>query len=143
MIISHADFLSSLGPLQTLRQNQGHTVATIDVQDLYDEFNFGVKSPYALKKFLQTAKAQWSLKPHFVLLVGDATFDPRNYLGVGEDDFVPTYLIDTQLLETASDDWFADFDLRWLAGNGGGPIASTNRQRCQHVGQPHRELRDL
>ena len=114
VIISHADFLSSLGALQTLRQNQGHTVAIIDVQDLYDEFNFGVKSPYALKKFLRTAKAQWSLTPHFVLLVGDATFDPRNYLGVGEDDFVPTYLIDTQLLETASDDWFADFDLDGL-----------------------------
>ena len=114
VIISHADFLSSLGPLQTLRQNQGHTVATIDVEDLYDEFNFGVKSPYALKRFLQTANAQWTLKPHFVLLVGDATFDPRNYLGVGEDDFVPTYLIDTQLLETASDDWFADFDLDGL-----------------------------
>jgi hypothetical protein len=111
VIISHAEFLSSLGPLQTLRQNQGHTVASVDVQDLYDEFNFGVKSPYALKNFLQTAKAQWSLKPHFVLLVGDATFDPRNYLGVGEDDFVPTYLIDTQFLETASDDWFADFKL--------------------------------
>jgi len=109
VIISHADFLSSIGPLQTLRQKQGHTVAAINVQNLYDEFNFGIKSPYALKSFLQTAKAEWSLKPHFVLLVGDATFDPRNYLGVGEDDFVPTYLIDTQLLETASDDWFADF----------------------------------
>ena len=114
VMISNADFLSSLGPLQRLRQDQGHTVAIINVQDLYDEFNFGVKSPYALKKFLQTAKAQWSLKPHFVLLVGDATFDPRNYLGVGEDDLVPTYLIDTQLLETASDDWFADFDLDGL-----------------------------
>ena len=114
VIISHADFQSSLDPLQMLRQDQGHAVANIDVQDLYDEFNFGVKSPYALKKFLQTAKAQWSLKPHFVLLVGDATFDPRNYLGVGEDDFVPTYLVDTQLLETASDDWFADFDLDGL-----------------------------
>jgi len=114
VIISHADFLSSLGPLQMLRRNQGHTVATVNVQDLYDEFNFGVKSPYALKTFLQVAKAQWSLKPHFVLLVGDATLDPRNYLGVGEDDFVPTYLIDTQLLETASDDWFADFDLDGL-----------------------------
>jgi Peptidase family C25 len=114
VIISHANFLSSLGSLETLRQNQGHTVATINAQDLYDEFNFGVKSPYAIKKFLQTAKARWSLKPHFVLLVGDATFDPRNYLGVGEDDFVPTYLIDTQLLETASDDWFADFQLDGL-----------------------------
>jgi len=111
VIISHADFISSLSPLWRLRQDQGHTVATVNVRDLYDEFNFGAKSPYALKRFLQTAKAHWSLKPHFVLLVGDATFDPRNYLGVGDDDFVPTYLIDTQLLETASDDWFADFDL--------------------------------
>jgi hypothetical protein len=110
VIISHADFISSLSPLQRLRQDQGHTVATVNVQDLYDEFNFGAKNPYALKRFLRTAKAHWSLKPHFVLLVGDATFDPRNYLGVGDDDFVPTYLIDTQLLETASDDWFADFD---------------------------------
>ena len=115
VIISHADFLSSLSRLQTLRQNQGHAVATIDVQDLYDEFNFGVKSPYALKKFLRSAKERWSLTPHFVLLVGDATFDPRNYLGVGEDDFVPTYLIDTQLLETASDDWFADSKLDGLS----------------------------
>lgn len=110
VMISNADFLSSLGPLQRLRQDQGHTVAIINVQDLYDEFNFGVKSPFALKEFLRTAKAEWSLKPHFVLLVGDATFDPRNYLGVGDDDFVPTYLVDTQWLETASDDWFADFD---------------------------------
>ena len=111
VIISHADFISSLGPLRRLRQDQGHTVTTVNIQDLYDEFNFGAKSPYALKRFLGTARAHWSLKPHFVLLVGDATFDPRNYLGVGDDDFVPTYLIDTQLLETASDDWFADFDL--------------------------------
>jgi hypothetical protein len=111
VIISQADFISSLSPLRRLRQDQGHTVATVNVQDLYDEFNFGAKSPYALKRFLRTANAHWSLKPHFVLLVGDATFDPRDYLGVGDDDFVPTYLIDTQLLETASDDWFADFDL--------------------------------
>jgi hypothetical protein len=84
-------------------------VAVIDIDDLYDEFNFGEKSPYALKAFLTTAKAKWSLKPHFVLLVGDATYDPRNYLGVGNFDLIPTYLVDTALLETASDDWFADF----------------------------------
>jgi len=42
--------------------------------------------------------------------VGDASFDPRNYLGLGAVDLVPTKLVDTALLETASDDWFADLD---------------------------------
>jgi hypothetical protein len=109
VMISHADFVGSLGPLVTLHQGEGRRVAVIDVEALYDEFNFGEKSPYAVKTFLSTATAQWQRKPRFVLLVGDATFDPRNYLGAGNFDFVPTYLVDTALLETASDDWFADF----------------------------------
>ena len=110
VIIGHASLLASAGPLATLRQSQGHKVALVDVQDLYDEFNFGVKSPYALKTFLATAKANWSRKPHFVLLLGNGTFDPRNYLGTTVPDLLPVKLVDTQLLETASDDWFADFN---------------------------------
>jgi hypothetical protein len=109
VMISHADFLESLTPLVTLHRAEGRKVAVIDVEDLYDEFNFGHKTPYAIKSFLKTAQARWTLKPHFVLLMGDATFDPRNYLGAGDFDFVPTYLLGTQFLETASDDWFADF----------------------------------
>ena len=35
--------------------------------------------------------------------------DPRNYLGQGNWDYVPTKLVETTYLETASDDWFADF----------------------------------
>ena len=46
-----------------------------------------------------------------MLLVGDATFDPRNFLGLGDFDFVPTRLIDTASMETASDDWFVDADV--------------------------------
>jgi hypothetical protein len=45
-----------------------------------------------------------------VLLVGDASFDPRNYLGYGSLDFVPTKLVETVQLETASDDWFVDLN---------------------------------
>ena len=48
--------------------------------------------------------------PRFVLLVGDASFDPRNFLGQGDFDFAPTKLIDTQQMETASDDWFVDWN---------------------------------
>ena len=85
-------------------------MALIDVEDLYDEFSFGVKTPQAMKDFLIQTRAFWGKAPGFVLLVGDATFDPRNYLGLGSYDFVPTKLIDTAYLETASDDWFVDFN---------------------------------
>ena len=109
VIVTHQDFIDSLGPLKSLRESQGWSVAIIDVQDIYDEFNFGGKSPQALKDFLRRARASWQGPPKFVLLVGDASFDYRNYLGLGDFDFVPTKLIDTDYLETASDDWFVDF----------------------------------
>jgi hypothetical protein len=85
-------------------------VALVDVEDIYDEFSFGTKNPKAIKDFLTLAKANWRKAPRFVLLVGDASFDPRNYLGLGDFDFLPTKLIDTVYLETASDDWFVDFN---------------------------------
>ena len=67
----------------------------MDVEDVYDEFSFGAKDFRALKDFLKHAKENWVKAPRFVLLVGDATFDPRNYLGLGDFDYVPTRLIDT------------------------------------------------
>jgi len=36
--------------------------------------------------------------------------DPRNYMGMGSVDFVPTKSIATYYLKSASDDWFADFN---------------------------------
>ena len=44
------------------------------------------------------------------MLLGDASVDPRNYLGMGTFDYVPTKLVRTSLLRTASDDWFTDFN---------------------------------
>lgn len=48
-------------------------------------------------------------------MAADASYDPKNYLGLGDSDLVPTKLLDTQLMETASDDWFADFNDDGLA----------------------------
>ena len=109
VIISHASFIDSVKPLKILREAQGLTVALINVEDLYGGFGFGNKSPQALKDFLLRARVNWQKPPRFVLLVGDASMDPRNYLGLGNFDLIPTKLIDTAYLETASDDWFVDF----------------------------------
>ena len=56
------------------------------------------------------ARATWVKAPRYLLLVGDASYDPRNYEGGGNFDLVPTKLIDTLFMETGSDDTLTDFD---------------------------------
>jgi MYXO-CTERM domain-containing protein len=110
VILSHAAFLAAAQALAQRRRQEGWTVAVIDLQDVYDEFGGGDKTAFAIRDFLQYAHEGWRIPPGFVLLVGDASFDPRNFLGQGDFDFAPTKLIDTQEMETASDDWFVDWN---------------------------------
>jgi hypothetical protein len=110
LLITRRELAGAVNPLVLLRQSQGLSVAVIDVDDLYDEFNFGNKSPQAVKDFVDTWLSTWKSKPRFLLFVGDASHDPRNYLGFGDLDLVPSRLLDTAYMEAPSDDWFADED---------------------------------
>ncbi|HKP87851.1 MAG TPA: C25 family cysteine peptidase [Blastocatellia bacterium] len=110
IIITRREFADALRPLVSLRQRQGLSVAVVDIEDIYDEFGFGQKSPFAMRDFLSVAKSSWKRKPQYVLFAADASYDPKNYLGQGDSDLVPTRLIDTLFMETASDDWFSDFN---------------------------------
>ena len=115
LIITRRDLFSSLNTLKNHRTSQGLSVALIDIEDIYDEMSYGHKSPQAVKDFLGFAKSTWKRSPRYVLFAGDSSLDPRNYLGIGDHDIVGTRLIDTQNMETASDDWFADFNDDGLA----------------------------
>jgi hypothetical protein len=121
VVLTYPDFLAQIQPLAALHQQQGKSVALLDVNAIYDEFNFGERTPDAIKQFLKTATDAWRIKPHYLLLAGDASVDPRNYLGFGFFDFVPTKIIVTAELKTASDDWFSDFT------NTGFPTIATGR----------------
>jgi len=115
-LIVTASFLrDSLAPLITAREAHGWNVEVVDVEDLYDEFSYGVHGPEAIKVFLERANVQWVLKPRYVIFAGDASYDPRNYEGHGNADFVPTKLVDATYNETASDDWLTDFDDNGIA----------------------------
>jgi uncharacterized repeat protein (TIGR01451 family) len=110
VVISHPDFVASLAPFVALRQQQGRQVSVVTTDQLYDAFNFGERTPFAIRSYLQQLSSDPTQAPQAVLFVGDASLDPRNYLGLGDFDFVPTRIIETQAFKTASDDWFTDFD---------------------------------
>ncbi|HEX7829310.1 MAG TPA: C25 family cysteine peptidase, partial [Thermoanaerobaculia bacterium] len=109
VIITNRAFASAAKTLADARNAQSIETVVIDVDDLYDEYTFGVRSPDAIRSFLQNAKSSWRKAPKYAVLLGDASIDPRNYLGLGSFDFVPTKLVATNYIKTASDGWFADF----------------------------------
>jgi uncharacterized repeat protein (TIGR01451 family) len=109
VVITHPDFESALGPLVRLHESRGQSVEVVTIDEVFDAFNYGERSPFAIRDFLQNAESRWSRKPQYLLLVGDASLDPRNYLGLGDFDFVPTRIIETAAFKTATDDWFSDF----------------------------------
>lgn len=110
ILITHADFYTSVLPLADYRASQGMRVKVVDVEDIYDEFNHGIVSPTAIHDFLAYAYSHWwPPAPTYVLLVGDATFDPRDYWGLKDKQFIPAYLVpevDPFLGETAAENRF-------------------------------------
>lgn len=110
VIITHGGFAQQVAPLAARRSAEGMEVKVVDVEDLYDEFSYGAHAPQAVRDFLAWTKANWEKAPAYVLLVGDGSYDPRDYFGRGRYDLVPSKLVDAGAMETASDDWFADFD---------------------------------
>jgi hypothetical protein len=109
IIIAHSDFLDALLPLKSLRESEGLAVELVEVTDIYDEFNYGLFDPGAIRSFLEHTYWEWhDPAPAYVLLVGDASYDYRGNIPGSNPNYVPTHLFVSQsdYLQTATDDWF-------------------------------------
>jgi len=79
IMIAHRSLLEQTLRLAEFHRGRGLSVAVVDVQDIYDEFNFGVLDPRSIKEFLQYAHLNWQAPaPRFVLFAGDASWDFKN-----------------------------------------------------------------
>jgi hypothetical protein len=93
LIVSHPKFIAQSNQLAAYRSSANRLAArVVDVYTIYDEFNDGIKSPDAIRRFLQYADTNWTApKPAFVLLFGDGTNDPMKRLTESiMDDYIPT-----------------------------------------------------
>jgi hypothetical protein len=111
--------LQALVDQRTATDAQNLETAVIDVQDVYDEFSYGIEEPEALRRFLAHAIGDgappcspgWSPAPSYVLLLGDGTWDHKNNYGYDPPrQLMPTYMFDitanTQFGHYPSDTWF-------------------------------------
>jgi hypothetical protein len=77
LIVSHPSLIDAIGPLAEFHRRNGLKVAVIDVDEVYDQFNGGISHPVAIKNLIDHGRANWAVKPRYVLLVGTASFDIR------------------------------------------------------------------
>ncbi|RPH99318.1 MAG: hypothetical protein EHM72_11370, partial [Calditrichaeota bacterium] len=110
LIITHRRFMksASLQQLVSLRQSQGLQALVADVQDVYDEFNFGQPGSYAIKDFLKWAFDYWQApRLRYVLLIGDGCY--TRYTATGDTlDLVPVHMRQTMVYgAAASDFWYS------------------------------------
>lgn len=104
IVIGPSELLEQLQPLLDWRGKQGFLSRAVPVQAIYDQFNGGMPEPEAIRDFLRYAVESWKPTPRYVLLAGDATYDPRGYASPPEGSQVPTFFVQTEFGgETASD----------------------------------------
>ncbi len=110
IIITHTNFLTQANTWADYRRGQGMTVEVVNIEDVYDEFDFGTSGSLAIRNFLQYAYTTRQSAPGYVMLMGDANFDGRNYLGFNQTNYVPSALVDTTYSQVGSDEALADFN---------------------------------
>ena len=120
ILIAPQGFLAVAEPLLERRQDQGLTTRAVSLEEIAAEFGHGQASAEAIKAFLAYAYQSWSrLSPRYVLLLGDASYDPRNFMGSSLAAPLPALWTKTSYLWTASDPLLAavngDDDLPDLA----------------------------
>ncbi len=93
LIISPQPFLEGLQPLVEYRSSQGYRVLLVDLQDVYNQFNFGISHPIAIKNFFGYLYQYWqSPAPQYVLLVGDGHWDLKNTRSPDEVYLPPNFV---------------------------------------------------
>ena len=107
VIIAPLQLKDAAQALATYRQSRGLVARVVELEDIYDEFNYGIASPEAIKAFLSYAYNRWAKAPSYVLLAGEGSYDYKDNLGFG-DNLIPVWMAGTPNGLSAADNWFAD-----------------------------------
>jgi len=98
LIITHKNFLSAAERLKQFRETNfpDTSIATPRIQitqidDIYDEFSFGLLDPYAIQSYIKYAFENYSGTPiSYAVLLGDMSYDYRELFPQNRKNFIPS-----------------------------------------------------
>jgi hypothetical protein len=109
VIITVREFSEGASQLAEFWESEvpGMNVEVVYVQDIFDEFNYGIRSAQAIKDFLEYAYNNWSPRPLHCLLLGEGLLDERDHSSYRWANKIPTKVVWFYARgATASDNWF-------------------------------------
>ncbi|MEC8853197.1 MAG: type IX secretion system sortase PorU, partial [Bacteroidota bacterium] len=113
VIVSHPDFLSAANDLaQYHDQKDGIKTIVVTPQEIYNEFSSGAQDITAIRDFLRMFYKKPSNKLKYLLLFGDASYDPLSRI-TNNTNFVPSYQSNNSVSPTQSyitDDYYGLLD---------------------------------
>ncbi|HBC46556.1 MAG TPA: hypothetical protein DCZ43_05875, partial [candidate division Zixibacteria bacterium] len=93
IIITYDGFYDQAVTLANHRQ-QSYGLATrvVKISDIYNQFSYGLVDVVAIRDFLKYAYENWpDPAPSFACLLGDGTYDYRNYHGNNLREYIPPF----------------------------------------------------
>ena len=115
IIIYHRNLKDQALRLKSYRENNvklNISTVAIDVNEIYNEFSGGLLDVVAIRDYIKFAYENWTIKPEYVLLFGDGTYDYKNTEKSG-DNLIAVFETIESLNEIYSypmDDFFARVD---------------------------------
>ncbi|NOZ10995.1 MAG: hypothetical protein GXP09_08160 [Gammaproteobacteria bacterium] len=130
LLIAPQSLMAGAQVLADYRQAQGLSSKVVSLEDVYNTFGYGLRSPVAIKSMLEYVRHAWSGVPRFVVLVGDGTFDYLDHWQVG-GNLLPPLLVATPFGGImASDNAYAD-----VVGDDGVPEFAIGRIPVLNAGE--------
>jgi hypothetical protein len=121
--ITTEEFISPSSRLELWRENHLRGISSpitqvVKIEEIYDNFSYGVKDPSAIKRFLNWTQTNWNPPVSYVLLFGDGSYDDKNLTGIGITSFIPIHTEGTYIYQDPGpltvnpswDNWFVDFN---------------------------------
>lgn len=108
ILLAPSEWISNVQPLAAQRAPLGR-VKVVDVQQVYDEFSYGMVSDQAIRDFLEYAYYHWqSPQPAYVLLAGSGNYDSQ---WTAEKSMIPVHmgLVDPWVGMVGTDNYFVAF----------------------------------
>jgi len=104
LLIAPRAFLAAAEPLLQRRSDQGLHARAVSFEEIVEQFGHGQPSADAIRSFLAFAYHSWARpSPRYVALLGDSTYDPRNFIGSSQPSPLPALWAKTSYLWTVSD----------------------------------------
>ncbi len=109
LVITPSELRETAERLADYREGRALTTKVVELEDIYDEFNYGISNPEAIRDFLSYAYHKWRKAPRYVVLVGEGTYDFKDNQGYG-DNLLPSMMVATPYGLFASDNHLVDVD---------------------------------